>query len=496
MIKFFFSYYYQIKQRLISKTINLSKLILIKVFNIEIKFNYKNKVQISYEKILSNKNSLQKEKELEKISHLIEYEDFKPYILDHLFNTQLYNSNPKAFLTMNRYLKAKKEWRIKNHLKSINIDFLRQQLFTGSLGNYIKAYEYYEAQKYGLSERKDAIFCMPLNAKITNNILFSYIKNIESIKIIHNKDLSKKLYDLQDTPLDLPLGHGLEVNNNFIYSDFAYNYIIQKKHSLGKKLEHQFTLSKDHYEEGWLKLKKIGLTDKNWWVTIHARSGNSKNDGNTEFWREGNIKNFEKAIQYIKSLGGIIFRMGDNKMPKMKEENNVIDYAHSDLKSPLMDIFLGALSKFHLGSDSGYPVIPKMFGVPSMISETPSAPTYFALNDYDVWVPKLYIDKSTRELVKFEKAFNPPYSLIWFQVREKFKKMNIELVNNDADDILAGAKLLYKISNNNKIPPEDTDLQKKFKKAISNTGKNHHIPKLKAFGNIPDEFLQKYNKLL
>ena len=496
MIKSLFSYYAYLKKRLISKIINFSKLILIKIFNIEIKIYYKNKIQVNYERILSNKDSLQKEIELEKISNLEEYRDLKPYILDDLFNTQLYNSDPKAFITMNKYLKAKKEWQINNDLTNLHLDFLRQQLFTGSLGNYIKAYEYYEAQKYGLANKKEAIYCMPFNAKITNKVLFNYIETIESIKIIDNQDLSKKLYSLQETPLNLPLGHALEVNNNFIYSDFAYNYIIQKKHALGKKFEHQFTLNKNHYEEGWLQLKKIGLTKKNWWVTIHCRSGNTKNDANTEFWRNGNIEIFDQAIQYIKSIGGIVFRMGDNTMPKMIEESNVFDYANSDLKSPLMDVFLGALSKFHLGSDSGYPIIPKMFGVPSLISETPIASTYFALNDYDVFLPKLYMNKSTHEIIKFEKAFGPPYSLLWFDIKKKYKQMDIELINNESDDMLAAAKLLFNISNNNKIAPRDSDLQKKFKKAISDTGKKHHIPKLIPFGNVPDEFLQKYSKSL
>ena len=67
-------------------------------------------------------------------------------------------------------------------LECLNLDFLRQQLFTGSLGNYIKPYEYYEAQKYGLADKKDAIYCMPFNAKITNNVLLSYIEKINSIK--------------------------------------------------------------------------------------------------------------------------------------------------------------------------------------------------------------------------------------------------------------------------------------------------------------------------
>ena len=68
-------------EKLISKIITLNKIILSKIFNIEIIIYRKSRIQINYEKICSNKNSYQKEVELEKISNLPEYKELKPYIL-------------------------------------------------------------------------------------------------------------------------------------------------------------------------------------------------------------------------------------------------------------------------------------------------------------------------------------------------------------------------------------------------------------------------------
>ena len=69
--------------------------------------------------------------------------------------------------------------------------------------------------------------------------------------------------------------------------------------------------------------------------------------------------------------------------------------------------------------------------------------------------------------------------------------MNIVLINNQPDYILEATKLLFKIYDNGKILPKDSNLQNKHKKTINNTIKDHYIPELVTFGNFPNKFFQK-----
>ena len=84
---------------------------------------------------------------------------------------------------------------------------------------------------------------------------------------------------------------------------------------------------------------------------------------------------------------------------------------------------------------------------------------------------------------------------MWFDVKSKLKDLNLEIIENDSEDILEAAQLLNKICNNNFINI-DTNLQKKFKNNISQINETYNIPKLVPFGNVPHNFLKKYEKMI
>ncbi len=405
----------------------------------------------------------------------------------------LFNGDVRYFDYVKMYRDEKIKWKKKYKFDSVNFHFLREQLFTGSLGNYASCYEYLESQKYNLNNKKNLIFIKSTNNKITNNALFDYFKDF--IFYIDNRDIYNKLKFSTELPLDLPLGHSFEISDFETFPDLGYNLILQEKHKKNLKNEMLFKLKKEHIEYGYNQLKTLGITEEDWWVTVHCRSGTSKNDTSTEFWRNSDINKFMKAIDFINSEGGYVFRMGDKKMPNINQNKMLIDYANSDIKNDIMDVFLGAKSKFHLGTSSGYPIIPRFFGVPLLLCETTQTLPYWSLNDFDVFLPRLYKSTITKELINFRDSFKPPYSIMWFDVKSKLKDLNLEIIENDSEDILEAAQLLNKICNNNFINI-DTNLQKKFKNNISQINETYNIPKLVPFGNVPHNFLKKYEKMI
>ena len=86
--------------------------------------------------------------------------------------------------------------------------------------------------------------------------------------------------------------------------------------------------------------------------------------------RNANPLNYVKSIKAVTEAGGWVFRMGNpegnsTKLPPMP---NVIDYAHSSIRSEFMDVFLGATCKFCIGTSSGYFRIPRYFSITSAIA--------------------------------------------------------------------------------------------------------------------------------
>jgi len=67
----------KLKKTIVSKFINLVKVLIYKLFNHEISICYKNKNQIKYKKIISSNDSYKVELALKAISKVHQYEDLR-----------------------------------------------------------------------------------------------------------------------------------------------------------------------------------------------------------------------------------------------------------------------------------------------------------------------------------------------------------------------------------------------------------------------------------
>ena len=126
-------------------------------------------------------------------------------------------------------------------------------------------------------------------------------------------------------------------------------------------------------------------------MTCHIRepnwSGENLNNSN-QMYRNADPETYYKAFKYITESGGFI-RVGNSNMKKLIKMKNVIDYAHSDLKSDFMDVYLGATSKFSIVTSSGYSAIPASFGVPILHTNQLPTSAVFQCNLQDLYLPKL-----------------------------------------------------------------------------------------------------------
>lgn len=111
-------------------------------------------------------------------------------------------------------------------------------------------------------------------------------------------------------------------------------------------------------------LAALGVPENAWFVTLHVRDTYEWADDKTNHARNADIQSYALAVQSVHARGGFVIRLGDRRMPAVSLGNGFIDYAHSPIKSELLDVLLLSQARFHIGTDSGLSILPGIFGVP------------------------------------------------------------------------------------------------------------------------------------
>ena len=147
-------------------------------------------------------------------------------------------------------------------------------------------------------------------------------------------------------------------------------------------------------------LKKIRIDLHNdWFVTLHVREpGYAEKNSDREFFRNGNIEDYNLAIDHIIKSGGKVVRVGDSSMTKINEKEGLIDYAHSDFKSEKLDILLAANSRFCIATSSGFFAVTSIFDIPVILTNTSHSIVYYKLKKNDFYVPALLKKKKMKKI--------------------------------------------------------------------------------------------------
>ena len=281
-----------------------------------------------------------------------------------------YNCDPNLFEQLRHYGRVRKNWIINNNLEDCHIDFVRPAVVIGSLGNCYALEHLLRAIEYGLRRSNKPLLLLPHYDTPRNPALFEYFT--PKLQVIIDKDLIDILRPLERI-LSLPLGLCLPFDSNCLFLDLAANFVEQKRiksHYSSSWLQ----LNERHIENGKTALKKFGLPDDAWYVTLHIREGGyrtTKLGGDGEHWRNSNPHTYQDAIDFIIHEGGWVFRMGDPSMTPLLDIPQLIDYAHHPLRSDWLDIFLAATSRFCIGTSSGFSRVASLFGVPTILSNNP-----------------------------------------------------------------------------------------------------------------------------
>ena len=266
----------------------------------------------------------------------------------------------------------------------------------------------------------------------------------------------------------------IKILPNFIFKElFQINLLFGKKFicapccsdrdvlNLLDKSNSKIIFTNKENEIGKQFLKKIGLNEKPY-VCLIVRDASYFGYKPFSDYRNANINNFVKAIEYLNSNGIYVIRMGAKKCPKIKLQNEkFIDYANSGLRNEFLDIFLGANCLFSMGTSTGFDGIPISSRKPALITN------YVPIGYFPSWAPnqlvifKHHKNSLTKKKISLKEIINNGLALNLDG--KEFEHKGIELLENSQEEILdATIEMFERIKKKWDKKEQEEDLMNNF----------------------------------
>jgi putative glycosyltransferase (TIGR04372 family) len=401
----------------------------------------------------------------------------------------------EVFKQFARYGEVRQQWLIQTGLDELDLEFIGPGMVVGSVGNHYALEGLLYANRLGLRPAKKPFLLLPNNLRLRNPALFEYFEPY--LTVIRDKGAIESLKQLESV-LMLPLGAVLPMHEGALYLDLAANCAEQAKKENKGLDEALFRLEDKHFEKGMQALRKLGLPQDAWYVTLHVRQPGyrgEKSSTTTENWRNANPMDYLKAIELIVKEGGWVFRMGDPSMPPLPKMPQVIDYAHHPIRSDWMDVFLSATCRFCIGTASGFFRIPRFFGIPVIFTNCPHTVPYYSLRAQDLFLPRLLRKITNKACLNFGDLMSPPTSMFWSD--NAYADAGLQWIENSPEELEKATKEMIERTANGKFPEQtDDELQRRFKTVAEACGRKHGGWPVKAFAPISQDFLMRHADLL
>lgn len=236
-------------------------------------------------------------------------------------------------------------------------------------------------------------------------------------------------------------------------------------------------LSEEYSINSLRKLQEYGLPKSIKFVALHIRDGGKIGDPRTQ-----KIETFVSSIIEITKSGFWVVRVGDPGMPKLPNMKMVVDLVPKKNSAKELHAFVLANCEFFLGTHSGPAWVPRVFGIPTLITNAVKIGSTVARGPRgSIHIPKKYIDQKGKiltlsELFDSRLAFSSP-SLY------KLKSQGFELIDNTSDEILESTKeMIRNISKDSKTPSI-------FAESVDSIRRKYNAP---LWGKFSDSFIEKY----
>ena len=210
--------------------------------------------------------------------------------------------------------------------------------------------------------------------------------------------------------------------------------------------------------------------------------------------RDYSLDKFYLAAENLTKRGYYVLRMGrETKLTFKSLNNKIIDYANSDWKSDLMDVYLGMKCSFCLTTATGMDVFAWMFRKP--IVELKNPLSISRLSKKTLLLTKHHYYKSDDKELTLSKIMKIGEEQIINPDKDFMSKKGIYILDNSPEEISEVAlEMLDKLENKWKYQKNDHKLQKQFADVYNTEVKNYKTYRFKNVnmrGAYSTNFLRK-----
>ena len=234
-------------------------------------------------------------------------------------------------------------------------------------------------------------------------------------------------------------------------------------------------IPKSHEHTLQRRLHDLGVSSHDWFVCVHAREHGWHRDMKADDLKlcpgfrheEGDhrnvaIRDYFPAIDYITSRGGLVVRLGDPSMVRVKGIDGVIDYPFTEHKSLPMDLYLVSRCRFLLGCTSGVSSgFPAAFGTPLLITNFPG-PVFSARFPYSntLVLLKHMVERDSGRHLRLEEMFHPSVSTLNDSIM--LEAMGYRWVSNSPEDILKATEEMLHLIESDAFDSPRSSVQELF----------------------------------
>ena len=342
------------------------------------------------------------------------------------------------------------------------------------------------------------------NNKKNNSLdLFYFQKKVSNIVI--KKLVSKKLKILPRFILS-PIFHfgvnNLKNENYFAFGNSKHIYSHRDYENFLDKNLKNFELEKKEKlkSEQIIKSLKINFC-KNKVVTVHLRDDqylnnfDNKNDWSYTNYRNVNINNYLKTVNYLQEKGYFVVRTGNGSNQKFSSskinEDFFLDLNFVDKNRDLIELYTMSISKFFIGTDSGGSCMPLfMYKIPTLFTNLVSISDFHSCLKSHIIFKKIYSNEN-KKFLNLDEIFNNDLDFLWDPKNKILNKYKI--IDNDEDEIFNAVKELEnKVLQNSFVDQSKLSLKFKsnYKFLFDNKYPNHKWHGDLTF-SISESFLNK-----
>lgn len=177
-------------------------------------------------------------------------------------------------------------------------------------------------------------------------------------------------------------------------------------------------------------LRKMGIKEDRPFVCLVARHGGEQDSS----LRNRSIEDFESSVEALTQRGITVVRMGSKDSPPLRSLSPlVIDYANSEDKSELVDIYLLAHCHFIISTMSGPDAMALAFRRPALYIDIAHYSLCFTGSSLTTWTPAKIVRSNNKQPLSLREVFNTGAGYFWKD--SQFASAGLEVLRSTPDEI-------------------------------------------------------------